>query len=331
MYLKTDEIYKKYGIDINKLKKDNNFKMSKELVKKLENTANRFLPLVCAFEFEKSVNDICNQNYADVYSSDVFETIIGLCKEENIVSLKRGSLLYRARIVDEDDLYTQRKGIVFDRGRLKGYDWINSKEPPIGLSPDGRANSKNSSYFYCSEDGNTAASEIKASIGDLVSLASFKTKRSMRIVDFSNKNDFIIDSKSEFYIKKLVERFSKPIKNSKDYNYTQFISDEIRKCGVDGICYTSYFTQSLNYVIFNCSTTSMCFIDSRILKLHSQQLHFVDYSSEVMLATKAPNRLSDKRILKEKTEIYNLIKLYSDFGKNLEGTNNGQIKNAYTK
>ena len=321
--MKKDEVYEKYGIDIKRLKKIKNFTVSQETVEKLENTANRFLPVILALDFEKLVNDIDTGNYSYVYSSDAFKTIINMCKKENVATLKRGSNLYRARIVNEEDLYTQNKGIGFEEGRLNGYDWINSKEPPIGLSPDGRANSKYSSYFYCSDDGNTAASEIKANIGDFISLASFKTKRSMKIIDFSETNTLKNDFKAKFYIQRLVKRFSKPVKNPTDYKFTQFISDEIRKCGVDGICYTSYFTQSLNYVIFNCSTYSMRFENSRILKLHTQKLNFIDYSYEKIRVTKEPNEMSSEKILKEKIEIFNLIKLRSDFDKKQEEKENG--------
>ena len=319
--MNKNELYKKYKIDSNKLKEIKNFNISKETLEKLENTTNKYLPVIWTYEFEKLVNDIENENYLDAYSSDVFKSILDVCKKENIISLKRGSNLFRARIVDEKDIYTQNYGIGFKDGRLNGYDWINSKEPPIGVSPDGRANSKYTSYFYCANDGNTDASEIKASIGDYISLANFKTNRNMKIIDFSKANTTSTNSKSNFYIKKLVERFSKPIKNPKEYKYTQFISDEIRKCGVDGICYTSYFTQSLNYVIFNCATTSIKFVSSRILKFHSQQLNFIDYSSEKTLATKLPDNVSANEILKQKLEISNAINFVSNLRKNQEDLN----------
>lgn len=320
--MNKNELYKKYGIDSNKLKEIKNFNISKETLEKLENTTNNFLPIIWSIEFEKLVNDIENENYLDAYSSDVFKSILAVCKKENTFSLKRGSNLFRARIVDEKDIYTQNYGICFKNGKLNGYDWINSKEPPIGLSPDGRANSKYTSYFYCANDGNTAASEIKASIGDYISLAYFKTNRNMKIIDFSKENTLSANSKSKFYIQKLVERFSKPIKNSKEYRYTQFISDEIRKCGVDGICYTSYFTQSFNYVIFNCATTSIKFVSSRILKLHSQQLNFIDYSSEKTLATKLPDNVSANEILKEKREISDIMNFVSNARKKQDAENN---------
>lgn len=315
--MNKNKVYEKYGIDIDKIEKNEKFYVSKETVEKLENTAKKFLPILWSSQFEKLVSDIDNENYSDVYSSDVFKTIIDMCKKENITFLKRGYSLFRARIVDEEDLYTQSNGIGFIDGKLSGYDWINSKEPPIGLSPDGRANSKYSSYFYCASDGNTAASEIKASIGDFISLASFKTKRNLKIINLSKTNDSS-KLKLDFYLKRLVERFSKPINNYKEYKFTQFISDEIRKCGVDGICYTSYFTQSTNYVIFNCSTTSIKFVDSRIIKLYSQQLNFIDYSFEKMRTTKAPKIISNEEILKEKIIIYNLIKLRSDYDERQE-------------
>lgn len=99
-----------------------NFNVSKETLEELENTTKKFLPILWSLDFEKLVNDVDNGNYSDVYSSDVFKTIIGMCKKENITSLKRGSFLLRARIIEEEDLYTKSKGIGFKDGRLNGYD-----------------------------------------------------------------------------------------------------------------------------------------------------------------------------------------------------------------
>ena len=64
-------------------------------------------------------------------------------------------------------------------------------------------------------------------------------------------------------------------------------------------------------------------MDSKILKLYSQQLNFIDYSFEKMRVTKVPEILTNEEILKEKIEIYNLIKLRSDFDQKQEEICNG--------
>ena len=111
--MNKSEIYKEFGIDIDKIMELKNFNVSKETLEELENTTKKFLPILWSLDFEKLVNDVDNGNYSDVYSSDVFKTIIGMCKKENITSLKRGSFLLRARIIEEEDLYTKSKGIGF--------------------------------------------------------------------------------------------------------------------------------------------------------------------------------------------------------------------------
>ena len=52
-----------------------------------------------------------NKKYNEVYSSSVFSAITSLCNVENNVYLKEGTKVFRARIVKDDDVYQERKGI----------------------------------------------------------------------------------------------------------------------------------------------------------------------------------------------------------------------------
>mgnify|MGYP004467316819 CR=1 FL=1 len=257
-----------------------------------------------------SFRDCVNRgNYDDAYSSNVFKMLNKLCDKPNVRSLRIGTKLFRARIIDYDDLINAKNGIDIENRQLKGYNWINSKEPPIGLSEEGRANSKYSSYFYCSKDEYTAASEVKASIDEFISLAEFRTKRTLKLIDLSKKNDSN-DGNLEQYIyqQSLAYWFSKPARNTVDYKFTQFVSDEIRKLGMDGICYKSHFTNLDNLVIFNCSmNNTLDFVDSRIIRLHSQQLNFVDFSCEQVLSTKCDENITTEDIQEEKLKLISII------------------------
>lgn len=308
------EKFEKYGIDFNKIKNIKSPSLSTEAIEGLNKIAKKYIPVVCNIEFENFIYNVSEGRISEAYSSDVFKTLIQMCKRENMSSLKRNTDVFRARIVDNNDLYSENGGIQFKNGCFNGYNWINSKEPAVGVSSDGRANAKYSSYFYCAEDGNTAASEIKPTINDYISLAKFRTTKTLRLFELSEIQSEI-NSKEIFYRNRLVQLFSRPVKDTKEYKVTQFISDEIRKCGVDGIAYKSYFTQSYNYVIFNCSMSTLKFQNSRILKLHSQQLNFIDYSYEKTLATKKIDNLTDDEVLKEKINLINMIKLFKDFEK----------------
>lgn len=262
---------------------------------------------VASEEFSTFKQNLKNKKYKEVYTSLVFSAINDLCKSNNITTLDVGSIVVRARVVKDDDVYKELNGIHFEGDKLHGYDWYNSKEPAIGLSCEGRANSKYSSYFYCSDEGATAASEIKANIGEFLSIASFKIKRKLNLVKLESKDLFEAKSKLECFNSLIAKEFSIPVSNSSEYQLTQFISDELRKHGVDGICYKSHFTNNSNYVIFNCSMDTIEFVTSKILMLHSQQLNFVDYSDLKTLSTTPIPNLSEDEIKREKHYIYGMI------------------------
>ena len=297
----VNEILKQYG---NKLSE---FKVSDELIERGKMLAEKFLPVIRHITFDDFKENVENNRFEDAYSSDVFKTIRGLCSENNTRILKQGTKVYRARIIDINDLYTASKGLDFNNGVLIGYDWLNSKEPPIGLSPDGRANSKYSSYFYCSNNPNTAACEVKPNITDYISLASFEIKKDLKLIELTESptND---DNSDDVEFRNMISRyFSVPIKDSQNYKLTQFISDEIRKSGIDGLCYKSYFTGAMNYVIFNCCMSNIEFSKSKVLKLHSQKLFFIDFSNEKVLQTTCETDVEPEKILSEKCYLFEII------------------------
>ena len=249
--------------------------------------------------------------YDKVYTSEVFKAIIQLCNPENTVSMPAGTKVLRARIIkNTDDIYREKNGIHFDGDILRGYDWFNSKEPPVGISSEGRANSRYSSYFYCADNGPTAASEIKPNIGDYISLASFEIKQDLRLIRLAEKKIDGIGEMQDRYQNIIARHFSAPVSNSHEYYLTQFISDEIRKLGVDGICYQSHFTNGNNYVIFNCPMRTIEFVNSKIIQLQSQQLNFIDFSSLTTLSTNAVPNLDEKEIEHERHYIYGMIEGY---------------------
>ena len=258
-------------------------------------------------EFSTFKQNLKEKKYKEVYTSLVFSAINDLCKTDNIATLDAGNIVVRARVVKDDDVYKEQNGIHFEGDKLCGYDWYNSKEPAIGLACEGRANSKYSSYFYCSDEGATAASEIKANIGEFISIASFRIKRKLNLVKLESKDLFEAKSKLECFYSLIAKEFSIPVSNSSEYWLTQFISDEFRKYGVDGICYKSHFTNNSNYVIFNCSMDTIEFVTSKILLLHSQRLNFIDFSDLKTLSTTPIPDLSEDEIKREKNYIYGMI------------------------
>lgn len=269
------------------------------------------VPVMAQLHFENFEESIKKGEYEKVYKSGVYKVIADLCDGTNFIKVKPDTKVLRARAIKEiNDLYRSEKGIHIENDVLRGYDWYNSKEPPIGISPEGRANAQYSSYFYCATDGPTAASEIKANIGDYISLASFTIKRELKLVRLETHDVFDGKTLEDCYKNLIANRFSVPVKDSREYRLTQFISDEIRKHGVDGICYRSHFTNDDNYVVFNCSMDTIQFVNSKIIRLHSQKLNFVDFSSDKMIRTEEIPDLSKTEIQTEKSHIIGIMRSY---------------------
>ena len=271
------------------------------------------IPAIANAQFAAFKEQLKKGEYDKVYTSAVFKSIVDMCKNKKTITLKAGTKVLRARVInDPTDIYSSKNGIHFEDDILRGYDWYNSKEPAIGISSEGRANSRYSSYFYCANNGPTAASEIKANIGDYISLASFTIVHDLNLIRLEEKDMFEDKTISGCYKSIIARHFSVPISDTQEYRLTQFISDEIRKYGVDGICYKSHFTNDENYVIFNCSMETIKFNNSKILQLYSQQLNFIDFSGCKMISTKAIPNMDKDQIEREKMYLYGMMEAYQE-------------------
>lgn len=172
-------------------------------------------------------------------------------------------------------------------GKFYGYDEINSREPILGISGEGRNNIAGESYLYVASDEQTACMEVRSIFGDLISLATFEVSEVLKIVDFASDKGFEKRKSKECnmslaeFFSLLMMQYTKPVKNKKVYRATQMISDYIRKTGIDGIAYKSFLTPGgVNYTIFNGHPSKIAFLDSRVV-LHKQANHsFWDLNHE---------------------------------------------------
>lgn len=286
-------------------------KLSKILTENAELIVSVLADASANIHFSEFKENLEKSEFEKVYTSAVFDAIINLYTDDNIITIPAGTKVLRARIVkDRDDIYREKNGIHFEDKILRGYDWFNSKEPPVGVSSAGRANSRYSSYFYCADNGPTAASEIKPNIGDYISLASFTVTQELRLIRLTEKEIVGIGTMSDLYQNIIARHFTAPVSDAHDYYLTQFISDEIRKLGVDGICYQSHFTNGNNYVIFNCPMKTLTFVNSKIIQLYSQTLNFIDFSSNTVISTKETPEPTAIKIEEDRKNIFDMIEAY---------------------
>jgi len=142
-------------------------------------------------------------------------------------------------------------------------------KPPANKASDGRANPHGISYLYCSNDKETAVTEVKPSTGSIVHVAKMHTIRPVPVLDLTQPRRCFspfpfADNETELalefivLLEKLSDELSIPIAESRRLKYlpTQFFCEFIKSRGfVEGILFTSSFTKKENFVFF-CSSSS---------------------------------------------------------------------------
>lgn len=260
--------------------------------------------------------EFCDYIYAEKYSlaeesefiKQIDNYVIGDTQSSFLENLEEGKILYRARKVEQKDYKNIEKGLGFDKhGNTCGFNSENSKEAPLFVSGEGRNNIRGNSYLYVADNPQTACAEIKTNQYNVISVAKFIVRRDLRVVDFS-KDVTLTEgsSKSEGialgdFFTRIMLSYSIPVNqdNIIDYKITQFITDHIRKIGVDGICYRSGFSDGKNYTVFNCHKNNVEFVDSKIYLHISGKNTFLDINEEKTVTASNECEKIDIKGLKE--------------------------------
>ena len=220
-----------------------------------------------------------------------------------------GTILYRARIVDDVIKEIKEESIIKrDSHTITGYDEINSKEPPLRISSEGRNNLQGVSYLYVAEDEYTALAEVKPKTQDIISIATFKVKKELK--SFNLKDDFAPKDVEEFENKHhvsaavlmtlVMKAFSStPSEMTCDYQVTQFVSDLVRKHGYDAISYRSYASGNKNYTIFNSCKANIEFMQSQLVFLKSTDYSFAYINSGETVPYNDQRKVANKEHIEE--------------------------------
>lgn len=161
------------------------------------------------------------------------------------------------------------------RKKFKGYDSKHSGPPPKELTPAGRANPERISYLYLCEDERTPIYEVHPTIGQEVSIAKFKTKRPLKIYDLTKS--FPVRFKDPDYdapslYDSIGKHFSVPNTGEViQYLPTQYITEEIKKLGFEGLRFNSSLKQGgINVVLFDIDSCTA--LSSDIVKVESIEI-----------------------------------------------------------
>ena len=225
-------------------------------------------------------------NYLDnIYDSAIFKAIDNaICNYYYIFydDLPQDTIVYRARQIKTENI-KKCNGINYLDGHTYGFNKQNSIEAPLGIPSPGRNNIKGMSYLYVAEDEATACAEIKTVPKSLMSLATFKVNKTLKIFNLCGHDEINIKDNDIDLISIFLEAsmyFSKPVANTSEYELTQVISDYIRKTGVDGISYTSFFTGKKNYTIFNSHENNIQFVKSRLIANQGYIGYYWDFDNK---------------------------------------------------
>lgn len=245
-----------------------------------------------SFNARKKFNDIVNSFKEATFtqSNEIFRLLddIVLAPDSTFMStLPTNTILYRAREISIDDYTNADKGLSVSNSNnqyiTSGYNMHNSIEAPLGIPSEGRNNIAGNSYLYVANDPITACTEIKSSLRSLISLAEFTVCRDLQIIDFSKDVAFERELSEKYdmsfgiFFGSLMFSFCKP--EPKIYHFTQIISDYLRKSGIDGLAYKSFYTCKTNYTIFNSHKSNIKFQNSRIVSHHFTNEIFWDFNN----------------------------------------------------
>ena len=214
------------------------------------------------------------------------EQVIDDKQKKFIKTLKVGKILYRARIVDPEQLI-ESNGFHFDNGVMYGFDEAGSREAPIGLSAEGRNNNKGVSYLYVADNPETACAEVKSRVRQMISVAKFKVAKTLKIIDFSRDITIVSDGEEVSLgalFTDIMFLYTRPVNDLKEYKATQFLTDYLRKTGIDGICYRSYFdAKGINYTIFNSDHRYIEFVESNMYLHQSERKTYLDFNQQKVI------------------------------------------------
>lgn len=139
--------------------------------------------------------------------------------------------------------------------KFKGWNKKESGAPPADLVGNGRANPDHIRYLYLCEDPVTPVYEVRPIIGDTVSIAKFKLKKDIKLYDLTvDIHD--IENSEAVEVPRLYntigEMFSRPYNgNISRYLPTQYIAEEIKDMGFDGLRFrSSLHKEGFNIVLF---------------------------------------------------------------------------------
>lgn len=233
---------------------------------------------------------------------------------DKMVSFEESTTFYRARIVSKNDynkiVLTNEPLFSSSKTGINGFMASEMGAPPKEKVKGGRANKEGCSYLYLASDKATACAEVQPVCDDLISVAPFRLKQSLKLVDLRNfPDDFqeftdkdSLDKLIDFvFCQELISFFSMPVKSGDEemYRFSQYVSDCFLQNDLQGILYNSSHnnnSNSFNLVIFD-SSKATCISE------YGEAFKCLSTSSTFQSVSKNYFQLDEIEIISSKKEI----------------------------
>jgi hypothetical protein len=227
-------------------------------------------------DFKKSVINGYERILDDVAAA--FLDAVDAALPFRLVEMEEGFVVVRARLgcewspESEDTLVA----IPFDEGGMK----------PTSKVPAGRANSAWKPVFYAATDDKTAVAETRPWVGALVSVASFRLVKELRIVncadpskgptwgrllEASRGKNLTQDEIDAIVWNDVGKAFAEPVTPADDptaYVPTQILAELFKRHPADGVAYRSSVGEGCNIAIFDLGAVKLhCARVVRVRKL----------------------------------------------------------------
>lgn len=198
----------------------------------------------------------------ELYQRENWQNLFEKLKKEIPISLPYNDINdFIAYLPLFEKYYTETFNILTGWGKEQeginfwGFDRNGSGSNKKWDSSEGRLNITGQHHLYLAEDIDTAIHEIRAINEQLISIATIKTLKNIKVFDFCKKFDLGAEEeiKKSLMLDPIARECSKP--NHGDENYykpTQVVSNYIKALGFDGIRYPSSLKKDgKNIIIFD--------------------------------------------------------------------------------
>ena len=168
-------------------------------------------------------------------------------------------------MLDDDDWSSE-----WYRARIeemgKPYKTVEMGAPPKEKVSHGRANPAGIPYLYLGSSKDTAVAEVRPHPGEKVSVAKFTVGDGLKIVDLRNPRQlvspFLLGDEGSIalmrddieFLERLGQELTTPVLPNAaaiDYIPSQFLCEFIKRCGYQGVVYSSSVSGGVNLALFN--------------------------------------------------------------------------------